>query len=254
MLPVDQVSLCQPVMVPSFLPAMLDLAVGGGAVAGDHQFGVALQEQLHGASAGLLGEPGGHLAPGVGAELAAEAAADVVHLDLDVGGGHLDVGRKLVGPGGDVLRGGPGIDVVALPLDHCAVRFQAAVGDDGDAVLAFGDHFGVLESLVGIADHLLAALLGAAGGLAEVVILDQVGQDFVFDLDFAGGLRAACSGGGGHGGDFPALPLDFGARGSGHVHGLHAGHLLGFAGVDAGDAGMGVRAVHVRPRTACPSA
>ena len=60
---------------------------------------------------------------------------------------------------------GQQVDLVASPLHDAAVRFQAAVGDDGDAVDPFDDRVGFLEGLVGIAGDLFAGGLGTAAGL-----------------------------------------------------------------------------------------
>ena len=87
--PVAQVCDSQAVMVPSFLRADLDFGEDRGAVAGDGQFGFAIEEQLHGPAAAFLRELRGFHAPQVGGELAAEAAAHVVHVDVDVGGGNV---------------------------------------------------------------------------------------------------------------------------------------------------------------------
>ena len=146
---------------------------------------------------------------------------------------------------GYVLRGGPDADVVALPLHHLAVRFQAAVRDHGNAVLALVNRFGVLECLVRIAHHLLACSFGARAGLLQVVFLHHVRQYFVFHLDFADGVVGRLLGDGRHGGHLHALPLDLGPGRRHDVHGFHAGGLFGRAGIDGGDARMGVGAAHV---------
>ena len=162
-------------MVPSFLPATLILPKALGRLPGDLLFGGAIEEELDRLAAGLLGEAGADFGPGSGAELAAEAAADVVHLDLDVGGGDFEVGRQGAGPAGDELGGGPGHYLVALPLNDVAVGFEAAVGDDGDAVGAIGDGFGLLEGFLGIAGDFFAGRFAAGAGLAEVGFVARSG-------------------------------------------------------------------------------
>ena len=127
-----------------------DFAVGAGAVAGDEQLRGAIEEDFDRAASCLLRKAGADFGPGSGTELAAEAAADVVHLDLDIGGRDLQVGSQRAGPTGDELGGWVGHDLVALPLNDGAVGFQAAVGDDGDAVGAIGDSVGLMDGLIGI--------------------------------------------------------------------------------------------------------
>src|ERR1019366_5463690 len=156
-----------------------DFAESAGTVAGNLQFGGAIEEDLDRFTACLLGEQGADFGPRSGAELAAETAADVIHLDLDIGGGDFEVGGQDTRPTGDELGGRPGHYLVALPLDHAAVGFQAAVGDDGDAVYAFGDGLGILHGFFGIAGDFLAGGLAAGSGLAQVGFVDEVGQDFI---------------------------------------------------------------------------
>ena len=191
----------------------LDLGVGRRTVARDHLFGGAVEEQLHRTAAGLLRKAGAHLAPGIRREFAAESAADVVLLDVDIGDRHFEVRRQRAGIVRDILRGGPHVDLVALPLDDLPMRLQAAVGNDWDAVLPLGDRFGLLESLVRIAHQFLAGRFGARPGLAQVVFLDQVRQHFILHLDLAHGVAGDLFGGGRHGRNFRALPLDLGPRG-----------------------------------------
>ena len=232
-------------MVPSFLPATLILPKALGRLPAIGLLGGAIEEELDRLAAGLLGENRADFGPGSGAELAAEAAADVVHLHLDIGGGNLEIGRQSAGPSGDELRGGPGHHLVALPLNDEAVRFQAAVRDDRNAVGAIGDGFGILEGFFGIAGDFFAGRFAAGAGLAEVGFIDEVRHHFVIHLDLADGFARDFFGGGGHGGDFLAVPLEFCAGGGDHVDRFDAVHLLGGAGIDRGDAGMAVRAGEV---------
>ena len=129
---------------------------------------------------------------------------------------------------------GHSLDLVALPLDDVAVRFQAAVGDHRNAVGAFGDRFGFLEGLLGIAGDLLAGRLAARAGLAQIVFIDQVRQHFVFDLDLADGVARDFFGGGGDGGDLAAVPTAVPCRRCAITcTALTPGHLLRRAGIDA---------------------
>src|ERR1035441_9842590 len=84
----------------------LDLAEGAGTIAADQQLRAAIEEDLDRLAARLLREPGADFGPRSGAELAAEAAADVIHLHLDIGGGDLQVGGQRARPSGDELGGG----------------------------------------------------------------------------------------------------------------------------------------------------
>jgi hypothetical protein len=137
------------------------------------------------------------------------------------------------------------VHLVALPLDHRAVRLQAAVVNHGNAVLPFGSNIGVFERLIRIARDFLAAGLGARPCLAQVGFLDEVGKHFVIHLDLAQSVVGNLFGGGCHGRHFHALPLDLGPFRVDDVYRLDARRLLGVAGVDLGDAGMRVRASHV---------
>src|ERR1019366_9519746 len=184
-----------------------DFAEGAGTVAGNLQFGGAIEEDLDRLAAGPLGEQGTDFGPCSGAELTAEAAADVVHLDLDIGGRYFEVGGQDTGPTGDELGGRPGHYLVALPLDDAAMGFQAAVGDDRNAVDAFGDGLGILDGFFGIAGDFLAGGFAVGSGLAQVGFVDEVGQDLVGDLDLADGFAGGFLGGGSHGGHFLAVRL-----------------------------------------------
>src|SRR5439155_974840 len=106
-------------------------------------------EDLDRSAVGLLREIGAGLGPRARRELAAETAADVIHFDLDVGGGNLQVGSNPAGPSRNILGGGPGVDRVALPLNHATVRLQADMIGHGNSVGAFADRLGILESLIG---------------------------------------------------------------------------------------------------------
>ena len=79
-------------MVPSFLPPTLILPKAEGRLPRDRLFGGAIEEQLHRLAAALLRETRADFGPRrPAAELAAETAAHVIHLDVDIGGGHFQV-------------------------------------------------------------------------------------------------------------------------------------------------------------------
>src|ERR1035437_398717 len=222
-----------------------DFAEGAGTVAGDLLFGGAIEEDLDRLAARFLGEAGADFGPRSGAEFAAEAAADVIHLDLDIGDRDLDVGRQVGGPSGNELGGRPRLDLIALPLDHAAVGFQAAVGDHRDAVYAVGDGLGILQGFLEIAGDFLAGGLATRRGLGEVGFVDEVRHDFVNYVDLADGFARYFLGGGSHGGHFLAVPLEFLASLGDDVYRFDADYLLRRAGIDGGDAGMAVGASEV---------
>jgi len=87
---VAQLSDCQTVKSSVLLGAQLDLGEQRRPVAGDLQLHGAIQKQLYGAPAAVLGQPRAELAPAVVPELAAEASAHGLHLRVNVGGGNLD--------------------------------------------------------------------------------------------------------------------------------------------------------------------
>ena len=227
-------------------PGYLDLGEQRGPVARDGLLAGPVEPQTHRPSAGFLRQPGAHHGPRIRAELAAESAADVVHLHFDVGRRHFQGLPQFAGVVGDILRGGPHLDLVALPLNHLPVRFQAAVSDYGYPVRAFGEHLGFGERLVGIALNALAGLLRVGGRhLRQGGVLHIVRQHFVVHADEAHRLPRLLFGGSRHGRDFRALPLQLGAGLGDYVHRLHTLGFFRRAGVDAANARVGMRAGEV---------
>ena len=223
------------------LGAQLDAGEMRGAVAGDLEFGGTVEKELHRPAATLAGELGAGSRPAVGGKLAAESPAHGLLHDVNVGGRQLQLLGQVAADAGDVLGGGPVLHLVPLPLNHLAVGFHAAVRQHRDAVQALRNDLGLLKGLVGIAGDLLAGGLGLSAGLGEVFLPHEMRQHLVFDLDGASGVAGQLLGLGGDRHDFPAGPLDLGP-GFGHdVRGGEAFRLLGRAGVDALDAGVGVR-------------
>src|SRR5262249_19056973 len=98
---------------PVFLGADLDLGIRRRPHAGDGQLGGAVEKELDRLAAAFLREIGALDAPAVGGELAAEASADMVHVDLDLGGGQLQGLGYVACHAGDVLRGWPVLYAVA---------------------------------------------------------------------------------------------------------------------------------------------
>ena len=174
------------------LCADLDVAVVRRTSAGDHQLLVAVKHQLDGL-ARLLGELRARDAPSVDVELRPEAAAHVRrdHVDaVGFDGADRLVTRKPLGEiGGDArdrLRRGVNRDFVVGPVHDLAVRLQAAVGDDAEAVVAFHGGVGALPRLVQI--RALGVVLGGLDAvrlacLLDVLVLDPVGQDLEMHVD-----------------------------------------------------------------------
>ena len=93
--PVAQDCDSQTVMVPSFLAPTLILPNAEGRLPAMVSSVRAVQKQLHRLAAALLREEGAHRTPGVGRELAAEPAAHVIHVRVDLGRlRHLDIGAR----------------------------------------------------------------------------------------------------------------------------------------------------------------
>ena len=124
---------------------------------------VAFKHHLHRA-AGFLRQLRAGDAPGVRREFAAESATHVLHHDVDVVRGNFDTLLAetfdvFAGHAADVLRRFPDVQIVAIPFRHLAVGFEAAMRDHWNAVMAFADHFGLLEPLVRVAVDVLLELL-----------------------------------------------------------------------------------------------
>ena len=203
---------CQAVMVPSFFAATLILAKAEGrlpaifnSVARSRNIFTGLPPLAFESSAGLH-------APAIGRELAAESAADVLHLHVDVGGRHFQRLAQIAADTGDVLRGRPQVDLVAAELHDVAVRFQAAVRDHRNAVGAFDHDIGFLEGLVRIAGHLLARRLGAIAGLARSSSCTRCGRTSYSTLILRTASLASLFAHRRHRRDLGALPLHFLAR------------------------------------------
>ena len=71
----------------------------------------------------------------------------------------------------------------ALPVNCVAVGLEAAVRDRRAAVVALVGFVGFLEALGHVALGVVLAGLGPVADLVEVLVFDDVGQHFVFDLE-----------------------------------------------------------------------
>ena len=143
--------------VAIFIGTDFDVGEAGRAVAADHQFHVAIEVEFDGGTAGGLGKVGADDAPAIGCEFAAEAAADMVHFNVNFCCRHSDILRQIARDDGDGLGGGPIVDLaIGPPFDGLAVRFETAMGEDRNFVISVDYSRGGFESGVGIAGDLVA--------------------------------------------------------------------------------------------------
>ena len=231
----------------------LDVAEVGRASARHHQLLVAVQHQLDGL-AGHLRQLGAGDAPGVDVELRSEAAAHVGSDDVDgvrCHGADVLVPRQALGQvsrdPGDRLRGRVNGDVVAGPVHHLAVRLEAAVGDDGKAVVAFHRGVGALPGLFEIRP--LGVVLGGLDAvgrarLLNVLVLDPVGHGLVQHGHCRGCVADVLFGIGADREDLGAGPLHLVADIEDVHVALVAGGLFCARHVDANNAPVGNRGGH----------
>src|SRR5438093_7695631 len=167
---------------PVLRRAQFDSRVVRRTIARDHQLNIALQEQFD-RPARLLGEQSADGAPFVVAELRSESAAHELAFDVDFT--LIDTHRpaELVTVTRDVLGRRPDIQLAVAHFGHLAVRFEAAMGDDRNAILAFDHLAGFGEGVVHVA--LLALVQLVLYGIEKlwIVVHDLVRQRFVLHLD-----------------------------------------------------------------------
>ena len=146
---------------------------------------------------------------------------------------------EVVGVARDVLRGRPDEHFALLEFHDLAVRSQAAMRDNRDAVFAFDHLVGFPERLGHVAGFSCGGfVLGQLG----MVVLDLMREDFVFDFDSADSFRGDLLRFGGDGGDDGADVLEFAAHDIVvFVRRLHAGHRFRRAQVNRGDFRASVR-------------
>ena len=192
------------VIVPSFLPPTLILRIRRGPVARRSSArSRGPGRACTGVPPAFLRKLGAHDRPGVRAELAAEAAADVIHLHFDVGGGDLQVGcqRRRRMPetfcvDGQTMIWSPLPSAPCrTPLDDLAVRLQAAVVITGMPYCPSETASASWNALSGSPVTRSPACLRARSGLRQVVVLHEVRQHFVIHLDLAGGFARDLFGG-----------------------------------------------------------
>ena len=148
-----------------FLRAHFHASVSRRPRARDLQFRVALQHDAYRASAGFSGKSGSSDVPAISGKLAAKAAADVVLMNPNIGGGNSQRFRHLRGDAGDVLRGNVREQMVFVgPLGDGTVRLEAAVNDHRSPVKTFRDDLGFRERFVGFALSLSGSLSDSWNG------------------------------------------------------------------------------------------
>ena len=147
--PVPHDSDCQASSVPSLLAPILTRAKAEGRAPATSNSALRSSISFTGFPV-FWGEPGTRNAPAVnGGGLASESSANVLHQPVDVGCGQTQRLGKLSRPPRHPLRGGVYSDAVAFPVHHLSVRFQTAMGDYRQAVLAFHHYLRFLERPVG---------------------------------------------------------------------------------------------------------
>src|SRR5262249_9440938 len=143
--------------------------------------------------------------------------------------------------------------IFVRPFGNAAVSFQAAMGDDRRAVVAFMRDFGLLKSGSRVAYRLLLSdfvqfTLLRFGEIWFFVAQHKVGKLIVFDLDGAHSIPRGRLVDGSNGNDVGSSPEHFTfraiVRAVDDVNGLHARHFLGRGSVDAFYAGMSVGTLH----------
>src|SRR6476660_2282272 len=72
------------------LCADFDLREVGGPDTGDGEFSRTVEEKLYGTATACFGKLCAFAAPAVGRELRSKSTAHVIHLHVDLGGGHLE--------------------------------------------------------------------------------------------------------------------------------------------------------------------
>ena len=233
--------------VPVGVGGRRDLGVRRGTRAGDADLLVPVEHQLHRA-AGVLRELGADDAPAVHAELAAEAAAHVLGLDVDVRGRNADLLAELRSDAGNRLGGGPERDrLFVLPLGDLAVGLEGAVGDLRHVVGAARLRRGRGHRGRRVPGGLRLRGLGVRS-LVHRALVHEVRQHLVFDLHGGRAVAGDLLRGGGHRHDLVVGPLDLGPHVLDHVDPDHPVHRLRRRSVDGGDARVGVRALdHDRP-------
>src|SRR5439155_9638861 len=194
----------------------------------------ALEHQLHGLTARVLGEPRRFQSPDIDLELAAKPGADVLADHVNVVLRNAQGLGKLVAQDRNALRRGPDLQALRVgPLHDLTVGLKATTGDDRYAVVAFGNNcVGVLKRLVRITFLQLDCGLHAIARLADVFLGHQVRKLLVFNLDFADGVFSDFFALRRHHRDFVALPLGLLAGAFDDAHGFHAGQFFGLGGVN----------------------
>src|SRR6185437_1955534 len=195
-----------------FLRADLHSRASRGTAAGGLEFGLAIEHHLYRLAAGFLRELRRCDPPWIKAKLAAEAAADMVLMHVNVRGRKVDGLAELFCDAGHILSGDVHEQMIGVrPLGDAAVRLQAAVRDYRSSVIALVNHFRLLERTGWIAARLFQrnlvplALLGFRK-IRFLLVEYQMGKLLVFDFDRAHGIASCRLIDSGHGYDVSSSP------------------------------------------------
>ena len=132
--------------------------------------------QLHGSSRFSGQRRTGHI-PFINGKLRSKTSPDEVTLDRDVFRVHAQRLGHLAGRSRNVLRRELDVELIfAVPATGRAVRFEAAVRDGVDSVIAGMLDVGIFDRGIGIAFHGFAATAGktAFNSLGQVELVDKV--------------------------------------------------------------------------------
>src|SRR5262249_61604777 len=124
-----------------------------------------------------------HNAPAIRPKLAAEPAADMVHMNLDVSRRHPQRSAHLAGDPRHILCRRVDEQVLLVcPFGDLAVGFQAAMSYHRYTVVALDYRGGFPERLIRVAVALLSGRLGPTAGADRVRVNDKVRHLLVFNL------------------------------------------------------------------------
>src|SRR5437899_6040976 len=115
------------------LCADFDFRVSRRPISGGHQLQIAVEHQFD-RSPGLFGQHRAGDTPSVVVEFRSKTAAHVLAFDMNFVLRDANFIAKAVGIAGDILSRRPDVEFAILDIGDLAVRFQAAMRDDGNAI------------------------------------------------------------------------------------------------------------------------
>src|SRR5216684_2228695 len=130
--------------------------------------------------------------------------------------------------------------MVSIPCRDLSVRFEAAMRDYRNAVMAFVDDICRLKTFVGVAAGLLRRGFRVVTGLCWVSIAHKVGLLLIVNTDRAGSVARLLFGFRRERENFLAGPEDVLARLEHDLYGLHTGHSFRGGSVNGLDSGLGI--------------